>query len=550
MKKLAAILFHALVTWVLFPYPTCQAQPMFRIDGIYQLSYLQPIPAEVTSVFQMDVSYYCHPDSPMVFTNLFVSPGFSSPDYWVFKNLELEPFPDTVHLTIEMDLSQYFPVPDTPLAFTPMLCGFAYTSMPWDSVPLSGVINHVPETVGKREIAIGNQLPDGAATSGITIPANPNTSLPPQVWQGDSSRGVIVGCNMINMDLNDSIYNSLDVPDYAGDANACGPVATTNSFSWLRGQHSVIDSLLNPHFGKGDTTLRKMLKDFSQLMGRDTSAFGLTRIHEFILGKLDFIDKYKLPVHVKYQSISSNINNIDSVPSSQVATTGHSARNQNAPFDPNNPYGRITFDWMFNEMAHGEDVEPFLLWMKKNPAGVYEPNFGHYVVLTGLRETGGVKRLKFKDDDDQLREGGLRHKIATMREDTVLLRGAYYLPELSNDSLGRCYIKDVVSESYDSTITYPVGIREVQPEHNYRIDLAPNPASHYLYLTTKGVNENAKVSLFDITGRIIYTWEISAGDNSPHHTLQLPAALPDGWYLLNIKGSSLNWTNRIDVQQH
>ncbi len=321
-----------------------------------------------------------------------------------------------------------------------------------------------------------------------------------------------------------------------GDWNACGPAATTNSFSWLRTQHPEIEDPLGEAFGQGDTSMRQMLADLSDLMDRTEN--GTVKIKDFIEGKLAFIDKHKLPVHVKFQSISILEDDIAS-PNNDF---DHEAENMNEPGTPEMPYARINLEWIYEEMAKGEDVELFLIWVTTDPDGNLEFNKGHFVTLSGIRKNNDNWRIKWKDDDNQAETSpsDLRHGISnvTPEDDDNLptaLQGLLHVENLDDPFLGRCYIKDVVSESYDSTITFPEPI-------SFQID------------EVRRVNVVAPIATGAEKACLKFTYDLPPGKGTQF--LNVCRFLPDGtteWVLMNIAlcpfDGPLTITTYFDVEE-
>lgn len=435
----------------IFTAPECANTGFFEIETVRQVGFASPVLAPRTDLGELTFRYYNPLGSTDKYLNIVQLPPFSSAPVWMADNIDLETFGDTASYHFSFDLDPFGAYPfewfeRAELAV--FITDDIFTEMPLPT-------NFVPYPVGEVVYNFGNNASQIAELT--TVFPQPLPSQPQRVWEADSVRTVLRGCAMPNIDLIDSLHHGHPhVPaDYANDWNACGPAATTNSFTWLRAQHAVLDSLLDRdsllnNNANDSTARRQMLYEFSRLMDRPVDSY--TRLDSFIMGKLAFVDKYRLPVHVKYQSIIWN----NDIPSPD-ATQGHSADNQNAPTDPARPNAKISLEWLYQEMKKGEDVELLMHWVTYDSLG--NPVFtGHYVTLTGIRYNHGNWRLRLKHDWDQSRPGGLRHDITGARStnDSVPFygRGLIELENLRDSTLGRCYITHAVSESFDSTITF------------------------------------------------------------------------------------------------
>jgi hypothetical protein len=139
---------------------------------------------------------------------------------------------------------------------------------------------------------------------------------------------------MPNIDLDSGAHNPTNTPGYAGDWNACCPAACANSMQWLEERY--------PDKIASGLTLRQKLEELSKQMKRRNQAGVYT--DTMLRGKLAYIDKYKLPIRVKFQSVTYK----DSCYQSFDPAYGHCARNQsnNLPADS----FHLNYDWLYNEM--------------------------------------------------------------------------------------------------------------------------------------------------------------------------------------------------------
>ncbi len=431
------------------PFP----EPFFEISAVNQIDLHLPGGQGINTAGELRFKYETPLTSAESYLNILYQPiAFGDTNiYWIGQNITLEHFYDTMELSMGFDM---LPGQATLPPTAPSLCNFAITISDTIYTDIShfGPVFFSPYIFITRDILIGPNLPLPPIPP-ITFPGGIIPPLPPRHWETTTSKGVLIGCNMINIDLDSSSYRSGEggpyVPnDYAGDWNACGPVATANSFSWLRSIHPDIDAKLGAAFGQGDSAQRKMLAEFSEMM--DRLGEDQVSIRDFIEAKLDFIDKYKLPMRVAYQSVFL-VQAGDSTIDSPNDCYGHKARNESVNPPNPAPHGRISPDWVYDRLGENCDTEILLQWMKVDAMGNITYTNGHYVTLTGIRQNNGNWRIRWKDDTDQSDEGGLRHGISDM---TVDNQGIVWIPGLDNPALGRCFVEDVIVECYDSTVTH------------------------------------------------------------------------------------------------
>ena len=260
------------------------------------------------------------------------------------------------------------------------------------------------------------------------------TPLEPIVWTAVRTIDTVYrGCKVPNIDLDSSRFNPTSRPGYAGDKNACGPAAASNSLQWLQKTIDALDSTTNH---------RDMTEELSEFMRRQNERGVNTR--NLVRGKLALIDKYKLPIRVKFQSKWEGEDDIDS----PDTTYRHKGRNDNA--DAND---WPTWDYFWQEMKDGEDVEILFGWY--DTTGTRRG--GHWVVATGaIHLNDSIQRLWVKDDKKQRDSGGTRQQI--LRWDTT----AEGIPVLEGwaNTTRELRIESVVSESYDTTVTFPTTTTE------------------------------------------------------------------------------------------
>lgn len=82
------------------------------------------------------------------------------------------------------------------------------------------------------------------------------------------------------------------------------------------------------------------------------------------------------------------------------------------------------------------------------------------------------------------------------------------------------------------------------------IRLYPNPVvNQTLYVDFgKAKGQAVRLKLADITGKVIYEQNLNAAQTQDAYSLTLPTAVKAGYYLLNINGSNINYSNKIIVR--
>jgi hypothetical protein len=195
------------------------------------------------------------------------------------------------------------------------------------------VFADMPPPVVFSEVGVDTLRDDAQGIDTEIPPSEPYVGDHPRFPEFDPTNQIVPvefrGCRVPNIELDDSTYPDTD--EYAGDRNACGPASAANSLEWLDSTFTEIDI---------PDSLRATLRELSKLMNRARNG-GVT-IDNFIRGKLDFIEKYKLSINVKFQSyfISKDV----------ISSSGMSfARNDNDGIYP-------TWDWLKQQMADSEDV--------------------------------------------------------------------------------------------------------------------------------------------------------------------------------------------------
>jgi len=276
-----------------------------------------------------------------------------------------------------------------------------------------------------------------------------------------------IGCSILNVDLDNSTNPAGS--GYAGDQNACGPAAASNSLMWMSQTFSGI-SIPFSH--------RDLLDSLSKYMGRQPNSG--VNIETFIQGKLNFIKAHNLPIQIKFQSQdkSGNIN----------ASGGTYAKNSNDGKYP-------TWDFLKQEVADSEDVELFYRWHDG------EKWRGHVVTVTGVYETeDGKKTVGIKHDVNQKDTGG------TVQE----------YPEITVDGLGRMvlhrhgakrYVSHVVSESPGAPFITSVNPEDINhPTGFYLEQNYPNPFNPSTKISWQSsVGSWQTLKIYDVLGNEVVT---------------------------------------------
>jgi len=454
------------------------------------------------------------------FLNVFANQrGSTNNPVWIIKNLALPPYNIEQHLSAWFDFSWLGfkpgdPIPDIDLAYSIEMDVSDFNGIPFDEPLLTYAVD---EDLMNISLNFNNRPPID-----INMPPNelPTFKLEPyKTWE-------YRGCEVPNIDLDSTTYNPTTVDGYAGDKNACGPAGAANSMQWLENKYQQIDT---------KTTHREKLKELSKFMSRADNA-QVTDVN-FVKGKLAFIDKYKLPIRVKMQGIFFGS---DSIPSPDDKYK-HFADNKNAT-DGAYP----TWDWLQNEMKDDEDIEIGIAWYDSTGHSLG----GHWVTASGVSEVGSYKGLYVKDDANQKTAGGTRQQFTNV--DTIN-GGKPYLPQLSSEN-SICMLEAVVSESYDSTITFNATYsNEISVSDQLNLVVYENP-SHRSNPVTIGFNVvqpgEIKIDIYEITGRLVFSKELKYGtkglktvkwDGKDSNHLYTGS----GTYLVKVVAGNLSSTKKI-----
>lgn len=353
------------------------------------------------------------------FFNARVTNGNNGEVAWLVKNLPIAPGATLRPLHYRLDMSTISDGPSSP-EFIQIEAFFGsyqlmdtFTPQIVEDLVAQPVSHYVPSSSPRL---IHNSIP-------FFPPIPPLPILP------DTIEYLSRECNVPNIDLDAQTH-----PDpNSGDANACAPAAAANSLKWLMQEHPAeildIDSL------------RGIIEQLKVFMGFDSTG---VEWDTFIMGKLEYIDTYQLPIRVKYQ-VHTPYPGFKPIIESPDSTFGHAAENKTTPG------GWPDYDWIINELEKGEDVEMGITYWCDS-SGVLVQRTSHAVNLTGYFKFGNDRWLVWKHDINQDGPGGTCEEYGRWGVDEA---GYPFLSEMSESDSGCiAYVGDVVSESYDSTVTF------------------------------------------------------------------------------------------------
>lgn len=332
--------------------------------------------------------------------------------YWLLRNQAVPPSQDSVTMQQDVDLHSVLQpsVPDS-LRFsydlTDTIIGTdtlmrAYQWLRLDSVRIDqGGVRDTTRTSVKLEP--------------ITVPKGSVVT-----------DGLVWGCRVPNLDLDSARHPYNEAANFAGDINACGPTSAANSMEWLEQEFPM---------KKSGLTHRQKLEELGRLMRREKEEGVWSE--DFLRGKLEFINKYDLPISVKFQ-VRGSTSDAES-DDDYIAT----AKNQGDG-------GYPKWDWLKKEVKDSEDVEMFVEFHEDNGAGSIVTG-RHAVVISGASQSATGKDLWYKDDGRQDTTGGTRERKSSW--DTLRGGVPYFNGRVGTDGKSRVTVPFFVcSESYDSTV--------------------------------------------------------------------------------------------------
>ena len=411
----------------------------FQPSGVSQVSFVEPRQQEYSTYFILNgnIQNLTTPRFLNVFAKLPDNPDVFD---WVIQNVPLVPFPQTELMSFWFNLTYLGLENGTPVEQLLMAYFVTDTFLlmpPMDLLPSL----FIPITVNQIEYIVGNGLNSTAYNINLfdKMPLIFSQINVQEMLENLPNLLQYRGCRVPNVDLDSTTNPPGSVIGYAGDKNACGPAAAANSMQWLESVHPEI---------KTNISLRDKLVELSKMMKRENNS-GVTA-EEFIKGKLDFIDKYKLPIKVKFQAYDTDTNNIKS-PNNKYH---NEAKNQNANKSDRTKWP-VTWDFLFNEMKDGEDVELLLDSYTVDEEGRIVRTGGHVVTVSGVSQIGGIKRIWVKDDANQRISGGTEQTPLTW--------------QLASESTGIPYLKEW-SEGYDITIVTGIVSESYDPSVQFTFD--------------------------------------------------------------------------------
>jgi hypothetical protein len=491
-------------------------------DGINTLRFFDIFAeTDFIDVKKGEVGFIVEPSSSFRILNAWLGSTKTTDLFWVCRNVVLMPFDTTQRYTFFFDYSYLKinkdSIPDS------LRIAYKVTDEPISDTNII-IKDYKDMKVGITDVRVGN----GSADTAINMIPSVSPSLPglPEGWQLRAY--VYRGCNVPNIDLDSSRNHPGTVTSYAGDKNACGPAAAANSLEWL----ASTNSQLNP-----GNTHREKLQELSRMMKRANNS-GVMRA-DFIKAKLDFIDKYKLPIRVKFQGFYFGTNDIPS----PNTTYGHSAQNKND--SANKP---PKWEWLVQEMQHGEDVE--LEFGYYDNTGTRRG--GHWITVTGVSDVAINRGIYFKDDLNQRDSGGLR-SIYVNWKDTL---GYSYLVDLSSNGY-TCWIETIVSESYDTTVKFDTRVPDNSwLKSKYELEVVPNPGDitrSVDILFTLDEATIVRAELFDLNGaplKLLYSglMEIGKQKLTWDCTNNLGSKVSQGIYLLRLTINGVVITDKIVIE--
>lgn len=363
-------------------------------------------------------------------------PGVSVQASWIVRNMiipssSMGPSTESIASRFpmeEMGIENGFPV-------SQIVYGYTITSSPlnddevgdwYDQLVLQG-----PVSVGQARIETHGYTAE-ATVFGGWLP-DPLEWFKPFQLPENIHVNSWIGCDMPNVQL-DSSGSQPGTGDRTLDWNGCGPAGCANSMKWLEDKHAEIDFPPN---------LRETFEQLSNLMNRlSKQGAGPQQI---LTAKLDFIEAYGLPIHVKYQTNLMEGNH-KSTSGESEATDGDGA----AAAFPDTA-------WINAEARAGEDIELGVgFYYVHNDT--LKRDGGHIVVMTGTGKINGVPKIFYKHDTKQGDSTGVKQEVSDV---DVRPGGAIHLPGLGGwikptPTAAAVptfpFVEAAFSESYDATV--------------------------------------------------------------------------------------------------
>ncbi|MBT3241892.1 MAG: T9SS type A sorting domain-containing protein [Bacteroidetes bacterium] len=393
---------------------------------------------------------------PAVYLNIVARNGEGQDPEWIIRNLyipEASWFSRQQNLAVSFDLGLLGYDMGQPIEY--LQFGYALSLYP------DTLIMDIPDPDWREGIFELEKQGVMGYPPGWVYNGYPLTEFFPKEAFGDTiTNKHYIGCEMKNGDI--------DYATYPWQVEGCGPAAAANSLMWLRDKHKEINF-------PGD--FNQIMLYLSALMGKRGNGVSS---EGFIRGKLDFIEMYKLPIKVKFQTKKINKN----LPSS----TGRSEAEDKDKSDDSHP----DKDWIYNELKENEDVEMGMVYPGTGK--------GHIVAVSGTYTRNGKTYLYYKDDTKQ--SGADTTKLKQHNSSLIWADSMWLLPEQ-----GHAAIDMVVSESFDPDHTEPSpnGFFSKYCQ-SFRRVLAPGKSLTLRYPAVEGRNFNTTVRILDrVSGSSFYT---------------------------------------------
>jgi hypothetical protein len=332
--------------------------------------------------------------------------------YWLLRNQAVPPSQDSVTMQQNVDLHTVltpsttdslkfsYDLTDTTLSTDTTLKAYQWLHLDSTRIDQGGVRDTTRTSVRLSPITVPN---GSVVTDGL-------------VW----------GCRVPNLDLDSANHPYNEAADFAGDINACGPTSAANSMEWLEQEFPM---------KKTGLTHRQKLEELGRMMRREKEEGVWSE--DFIRGKLEFINKYDLPIKVKFQirgSTSDAESDDDYIKTAKNEGDG----------------GYPKWEWLKKEVKDSEDVEMFVEFHEDSGSGSTVTG-RHAVVITGASQSATSKDLWYKDDGTQERAGGTRERKSSW--DTLTGGVPYFNGRIGVDGKSRVTVPFFLcSESYDSTV--------------------------------------------------------------------------------------------------
>jgi len=511
----------------------------FFVHNIKQVVYPPSQGYQFPPEIMIDFSYVPDPNPYYVHIYVVNPQGTLPPIDLLQPNFFCPDFTNERFLHMPIDLSQRNNIylPNQPIDTFRIGLAFSDTLIPLQQLEdpffVNNNVNFLPTyQVVPYEVNYGYS---GFQTSFIPNLIPPLFPIPPNTVKiGDTTRSVIRGCSVPNIDL-DSLRNNKGTDStYAGDWNACAPASCANSFEWLEARHPLDINTGLSH--------REKLKEFSKLMKRLRSEGATTQ--EIVEAKLAYIDKYRLPVSVSFQSMDLNDSCMNSPDSS--FRTRHKAKNRRKMGS------KVDFNYLFEQMKCGADVE-FLTRTSivhkcpGRPDSV--ENFYHALTLVDIKQSGSTHRIHLKDDYKQQDTGGVEEN--TLSWDTTSA-GWPYLKEWSSSvnlpggkkRIKTTWVWGAIAEKLDTTVKFEINsITRLKEKAAFKIVGNPSEAGYFDLEFGEMVSAGSEVQLLDVQGRFIKSVIIDERTNQ----FAWREKLASGTYLVRLISGETSSTQKLIV---